>query len=80
MPKILDLEYSSEVFAHCDKFWSGIVMIVVGTGSTMKQAKAQAYARVANIRIPGMYYRDDIGERWAEDSDLLHTWGYLRGV
>jgi len=25
-----------------------------------------------------MYYRDDIGERWAEDSDKLHNWGYLR--
>jgi hypothetical protein len=22
--------------------------------------------------------RDDIGERWAEDSDRLHNWGYLR--
>ena len=28
--------------------------------------------------IPDMYYRDDIGERWAEDSDRLHAWGYLR--
>ncbi|HNR18832.1 MAG TPA: phosphoribosylglycinamide synthetase C domain-containing protein [Bacteroidia bacterium] len=59
---------------------SGVIMIVVGTGSTMKQAKAQAYSRVANVMIPGMYYRDDIGERWIEDSDRLHSWGYLRGV
>ena len=22
--------------------------------------------------------RDDIGERWYEDSDRLHAWGYLR--
>ena len=34
--------------------------------------------RVRNILIPNMYYRDDIGERWAEDSDKLHNWGYLR--
>jgi len=27
-----------------------------------------------------MYYRDDIGERWLEDHDKLHTWGYLREV
>jgi phosphoribosylamine---glycine ligase len=27
-----------------------------------------------------MYYRDDIGERWYEDSDRLHAWGYLREV
>jgi hypothetical protein len=25
-----------------------------------------------------MYYRDDVGETWAEDSDKLHNWGYLR--
>jgi phosphoribosylamine--glycine ligase len=25
-----------------------------------------------------MYYRTDIGDRWAEDSDKLHNWGYLR--
>lgn len=59
---------------------SGVVLIVCGTGPTMKQAKAQAYSRVANIMIPGMYYRDDIGERWIEDSDRLHTWGYLRSM
>ena len=28
--------------------------------------------------IPNMYYRDDIGDRWAEDTDRLHNWGYLR--
>jgi phosphoribosylamine---glycine ligase len=59
---------------------SGVALIVVGIGQTMKQAKSQAYSRVSNIMIPGMYYRDDIGERWAEDSDRLHSWGYLRGV
>ena len=57
---------------------SGVVLIVVGLGQTMKQAREQAYNRVQNIMIPNMYYRDDIGERWAEDSDKLHTWGYLR--
>jgi phosphoribosylamine--glycine ligase len=25
-----------------------------------------------------MYYRKDIGDRWFEDHDRLHTWGYLR--
>ena len=28
--------------------------------------------------IPTMYYRTDIGDRWEEDSDRLHNWGYLR--
>lgn len=56
----------------------GVVMTVVGIGSTMKQAQEQAYQRIKNIMIPNMYYRDDIGDRWAEDSDKLHNWGYLR--
>ena len=57
---------------------SGVVLIVCGAGPTMKQAQRQAYNRVRNVMIPHMYYRDDIGERWSEDSDRLHAWGYLR--
>jgi len=57
---------------------SGVVLIVVGVGSTMKQAQAQAYSRIKNIIIPNMYYRTDIGDRWVEDTDRLHNWGYLR--
>jgi phosphoribosylamine--glycine ligase len=57
---------------------AGVVLTVVGLGPTMRQAKAAAYARVKNILIPNMYYRDDIGDRWSEDSDRLHNWGYLR--
>lgn len=57
---------------------SGVALIVVGTGQTMKQAQSQAYSRVKNILIPNMYYRNDIGDRWFEDSDKLHNWGYLR--
>ena len=56
----------------------GVVLVIVGTGQTMKQARDQAYSRINNILIPNMYYRDDIGERWFEDSDKLHNWGYLR--
>jgi phosphoribosylamine---glycine ligase len=57
---------------------SGVVLCVVGTGSTMRAAQQQAYSRVRNILIPNMYYRDDIGDRWQEDSDRLFAWGYLR--
>jgi phosphoribosylamine--glycine ligase len=57
---------------------SGVVLVVCGAGPTMKQAQRQAYNRVKNVMIPYMYYRDDIGERWSEDSDRLHAWGYLR--
>ena len=57
---------------------SGVVLIVTGMGASVKQAQAQAYQRVRNILIPNMYYRTDIGDRWFEDHDKLHTWGYLR--
>ena len=57
---------------------SGVALIVVGLGQTVKQAQEQAYNRIKNIMIPNMYYRTDIGNRWIEDADRLHTWGYLR--
>ena len=58
---------------------SGVVLIVCGAGPTMRQAQRQAYNRVKNVMIPNMYYREDIGDRWSEeDSDRLHSWGYLR--
>ena len=57
---------------------SGVVLVVTGIGVSVKQAQAQAYQRVKNILIPNMYYRKDIGDRWFEDHDKLHTWGYLR--
>jgi len=57
---------------------SGVVLIVVGVGQTVKQAQVQAYNRIKNIMIPNMYYRTDIGDRWFEDCDRLHTWGYFR--
>jgi phosphoribosylamine--glycine ligase len=58
---------------------SGVVLIVCGTGPSMRHAQKQAYNRVKNVMIPNMYYREDIGDRWSEeDSDRLHAWGYLR--
>ncbi|MFH1695330.1 MAG: phosphoribosylglycinamide synthetase C domain-containing protein [Candidatus Micrarchaeota archaeon] len=57
---------------------SGVILIVCGSGQTMKQAQQQVYSKIKNIIIPHMYYRKDIGDRWFEDSDRLHNWGYLR--
>lgn len=57
---------------------SGVILVVVGTGSTVRQAQKSVYAKVENIMVPNMYYRTDIGDRWFEDSDRLHNWGYLR--
>jgi len=57
---------------------SGVVLVVTGMGISVKQAQSQCYQRVKNILIPNMYYRTDIGNRWFEDHDKLHSWGYLR--
>lgn len=59
---------------------SGTVLVVCGSGQTMRQAQAQVYSKIRQINIPHMYYRDDIGDRWYEESDRLQIWGYLREV
>ncbi|MBI3098760.1 MAG: phosphoribosylamine--glycine ligase [Planctomycetes bacterium] len=56
---------------------SGYALIVTGSGPTMQDARKEAYNRVKSIIIPNMFYRTDIGERWARDGDLLQTWGLL---
>ena len=56
---------------------SGYALIITGSGSTMEDARKQAYNRVKNIILPYMFYRTDIGEKWPQDSDRLQTWGYL---
>ncbi len=59
---------------------AGVILTVVGTGTTMKQAQADMFNKIKNITVPNMYYRTDIGDRWFEDSDKLHNWGYLREI
>lgn len=59
---------------------AGVILTVVGTGTTMKQAQTDMFNKIKNITVPNMYYRTDIGDRWFEDSDKLHNWGYLREV
>jgi len=57
---------------------SGYALVVTGSGSTMDDARREAYNRVRNLHVPNMFYRTDIGERWHRDGDLLQTWGYLK--
>ena len=56
---------------------SGCALIIVGTGTTMEEARKAAYNKISNITIPNMFYRTDIGERWFTDSDKLFAWGYI---
>src|SRR6202163_3578892 len=76
-------EYHIEDVKQVNSQWlvagtSGVILIVVGLGQTMKQAQSQVYSRIKNVMTPNMYYRTDIGDRWVEDSDRLHNWGILR--
>ncbi|MFH4963959.1 phosphoribosylamine--glycine ligase [Gaetbulibacter sp. M235] len=55
----------------------GIAVLVTGVGQTMKDAQKMMYNRISNVIINNAYYRTDIGDRWAEDSDKLWSWGLL---
>lgn len=57
---------------------SGYSLVVTGSGDTTEEAREMAYKRVANIMIPNMFYRTDIGSRWVRDSDLLLSFGYMK--
>jgi phosphoribosylamine--glycine ligase len=56
---------------------SGYDLVVTGSGTTMEEARKHAYNRIDNIILQNMFYRTDIGSTWGEDSDRMHTWGYL---
>jgi phosphoribosylamine--glycine ligase len=42
------------------------VLAVVGTGADLDAARADAYATVSSIRLPGSHFRTDIGLAAAE--------------
>lgn len=56
---------------------SGYALVVTASGTTMEETRRTVYNRIKNIIIPNLFYRTDIGARWAEDSDKLTMWGYL---
>ncbi|MGI0088351.1 MAG: phosphoribosylglycinamide synthetase C domain-containing protein [Nitrosotalea sp.] len=56
---------------------SGYVLVITGSGTSVDDAGKQAYGRVENIIIPNMFYRTDIGHKWALESDILFSGGYL---
>jgi phosphoribosylamine--glycine ligase len=55
--------------------WTGVV---TGTGSTIEEAKAAAYARARKVHCPNLRYRLDIGDKLI-DGQLarLQEWGWL---
>jgi phosphoribosylamine---glycine ligase len=57
---------------------SGSVLVVCGNGNTLEEAQEMAYARIKNIEIPRMYYRNDIGSKWNEDKAKLKRWAIFK--
>ncbi|MGW0248158.1 phosphoribosylamine--glycine ligase [Nocardia goodfellowii] len=45
----------------------GRVLNVVGTGADLAEARANAYARITGIKLPGSHFRTDIGLAAVED-------------
>jgi phosphoribosylamine---glycine ligase len=56
---------------------TGIAVLVTGTGITMKETQKMMYNRISNVIVNNGYYRNDIGNRWYEDSDKLWSWGLI---
>ncbi len=56
----------------------GYILYVTACAPNMQQATSQAYARLNDIYLPKMMYRNDIGARFiARDEAQLRAWGYL---
>jgi phosphoribosylamine---glycine ligase len=52
------------------------VLVVTGTGRTVHQAAMRAYDTLAQLKLADGIYRDDIGEKLAEEIPTLQAHGY----
>jgi phosphoribosylamine--glycine ligase len=56
----------------------GWTAVVTGTGETVTESVAAAYANAGQMTVPNMRYRLDIGERLIKgDLDRLSRWGWI---
>jgi phosphoribosylamine--glycine ligase len=59
----------------------GWTAVVTGTGATVAEAKAAAYARAALVRAPNLRYRLDIGDKlMSGELEQLAAWGWLKSM
>lgn len=54
------------------------LLVVTGTGKTVRQACTRAYDTVKEIEVPDLIYRDDVGEKLEEELPKLHDLGYAQ--
>jgi phosphoribosylamine--glycine ligase len=55
----------------------GYVMVVTGSGNGIDEARRVAYERVRKVVIPNMRYRNDIGARFSQDTDVMRSLGWI---
>lgn len=55
----------------------GWTAVVTGTGKTINDSKAVAYANAAKVKTPNLRYRLDIGDLLAGELQQLAKWGWL---
>lgn len=51
------------------------LMVVTGTGRTVRQATTRAYDTVKELHVPDLIYRDDIGEKLEDEIPKLQAHG-----
>ena len=59
----------------------GWTAVVTGTGETVTEAKAAAYARVGRVQTPNLRYRLDIGDKLIGGQlQQLTDWGWMKSM
>ncbi|HWQ60523.1 MAG TPA: hypothetical protein VN420_05275 [Candidatus Fimivivens sp.] len=57
---------------------NGYSLFVSGSGTSVEEARKDAYALVGKVIVPKMMYRTDIGVKFVEkDRELLKEWGWI---
>jgi phosphoribosylamine---glycine ligase len=55
----------------------GAPLLITASGPTIREAQHLVYRRVSRVRVPNVYYRNDIGDTFEADLATLTRWGYL---
>jgi len=57
---------------------TGSILHITETGNTVEEAREKVYALASNVIIPKMFYRTDIGVKFArENREKLKKWGWI---
>lgn len=57
---------------------TGYILYITGSGNSISKAREKVYGIIDKIIIPKMFYRTDIGLRFArKDQKLLKKWGWI---